>query len=185
MTLPASGAISLGAIRSELGSTSTNFDIVGHPADMLIGNNTDTNRKLTDFYGKSAKQVLGAGFGSGISPATYFPQVTTGDCFYVDMVGTGGWDNGGNAYQITLTYGTSSSGAWNTSNGNGKNNYWDFTFNGSSLTSRGYYAGGSTNYGGAASNIARIKYVGTGLSPTYTSLGVYSSTYYASNMYRA
>jgi len=181
MTLPASGPISLGSIRAELGSTSTNFDIVGHPADMLIGNNTDTNRKLSDFYSKGAVNYTS---GTGISPATYFPQVLSGDCFYVDMVGTGGWDGGGNAYQITLSYGTSSSGAWNTSNGNGKNNYWDFTFDGTSLTSRGYYAGGSTNYGGAASNIARIKYVGTGLSPTYVSLGVYSSTYYASTQYR-
>jgi hypothetical protein len=181
MTLPASGPISLGAIRTELGSTSTNFDIVGHPADMLIGNNTDTNRKLTDFYGKSAVTLTS---GSSISPATYFPQVTTGDCFYVDIVGTGGWDNGGNAYQVTLTYGTSSSGAWNTSNGNGKNNYWNFSFDGTSLSSTGYYAGGSTNYAGASSNVARIKYVGTGLSPTYSSLGVYSSTYYASTRYR-
>ena len=148
-------------------------------ADILVNSNSHSNRSMSQFYGTAASKYIS---GSSYNITSAFP-LTSGDAVYLDVNTTGGWCNADRqSYRLTLVYGTSSSGSWNGGNG-GKNDYYSYSFDGTTLSISGYYCCASTNFGWVSYSVRRIIFLGQGYSPATTQLGISQSSYLNSSYY--
>jgi hypothetical protein len=177
---PAQISISELAAQFNRNSSSGPFSMTAPYGDLLLHTNSRP-RAMSQYYGARLSIHIS---GSSYTITDAFP-LNSGDAVEVDVNTTGGWCNAdAQSHVMVLVYGAASSGSWDGQCGR-KNDYYNFYFDGATVSISGHYGGASTNFGWVSYSLRQITYVGPGQSPTYYSLHESEGSYLGSARYNS